>query len=276
MMQPTKRNRSLIIFLFMCIALFWVLPLIFMILNSLKSFQEVTVNTLSFPKSLYFGNYEEVWVKANYFTLFSNTLLITLVSLVGIVITSSMAGYFLARMKRYGNIIIFIFGIGIIVPFQGIMIPLIQTINDFGLIDSKLVLIFVYIAQLSPMAIFLYYAQVKSVPLSLEEMAQIDGAGPIRIFFKIVFPQLRSITATVVVLNSLWIWNDFLLPLLIIQSDRNKTLALGTYALFTGQYATKANLSMTAIFMASIPMIILYFSAQKYIIGGVTAGAVKE
>ncbi|MFP4266772.1 MAG: carbohydrate ABC transporter permease [Spirochaetaceae bacterium] len=133
----------------------------------------------------------------------------------------------------------------------------------------------VYIALGTPIAIFLYQGYVKTIPYTLEESAIIDGAGPITIFFRIIFPLLKPMTSTIVILQSLYIWNDFLLPLISLSSESVKTIPLGIAGKFFGQYAFKWNLGITAMLLASLPMLVLYILLQRHIIGGVMRGSVK-
>lgn len=276
MMSNKKRLTLLVGLLMGVIALMWLTPVYFVIINAFKTFKEVVVDTAAFPTSLYLDNFKELWQKANYPLLVRNSLIITISSLAGIILFGSMAGYRLARSKsRWSYILLIYFIITMIIPFQAIMIPLVKVLKDFHLIDKLGGIILVYIAQSTPIAIFFYQAAVRNIPRSMEESAKIDGAGPFRTFFQIIFPLLSPITATVVILQTLWIWNDFLLPLVTLQTPANKTLALGTYAVFVGKYGTKMNIGMAAVFLASIPMLTLYLFLQKYIVKGITSGATK-
>ena len=258
------------------VALMWLTPVYFVIINAFKTFKEVVVDTASFPTSMYLDNFKELWQKADYPLLVRNSLIITASSLAGIVLFGSMAGYRLARSKsRWSYVLLIYFIMTMIIPFQSIMIPLVKVLKDYNLIDKLGGIILVYIAQSTPIAIFFYQAAVRNIPHSMEESAKIDGAGPFRTFFQIIFPLLSPITATIVILQTLWIWNDFLLPLVTLQTPANKTLALGTYAVFVGKYGTKMNIGMAAVLLASIPMLTLYLVLQKYIVKGITAGATK-
>ena len=273
----SKKKMTLIVGIVMgLISLMWLTPVYFVIINAFKTFKEVVVDTAAFPTSMYLENFVELWQKADYPLLVRNSLIITVTSLAGIVFFGSMAGYKLARSKsRWSYILLIYFIMTMIIPFQSIMIPLVKVLKDYNLIDKLGGIILVYIAQSTPIAIFFYQAAVRNIPHSMEESAKIDGAGPFRTFFQIIFPLLSPITATVVILQTLWIWNDFLLPLVTLQTPGNKTLSLGTYAVFVGKYGTKMNIGMAAVLLASIPMLTLYLVLQKYIVKGITAGATK-
>ncbi|HOJ64061.1 MAG TPA: carbohydrate ABC transporter permease [Spirochaetota bacterium] len=207
--------------------------------------------------------------------VFFNTLIITVFSVVGIVITSAMAAYALVRNEyRLSWIIFLLFTFSMVVPFQSIMVPLVETAKGLGLNNTLWGLILIYIGLGSPMAIFMYHGFIKAIPKELEESAAIDGAGPFTIFFRIVFPLLTPITATIVILNVLWIWNDFLLPLIILQSKELRTIQLAQYSFF-GAYSKEYGLALASLVTSAAPIIIFYLIMQKYIIKGITSGAVK-
>ncbi|ACL69707.1 carbohydrate ABC transporter permease [Halothermothrix orenii] len=269
-------NKYVIGILMGIVSVIWFIPIYFMIINSFKPFREVLMYTSRFPEKFNLNNFVEVWEKANYLKLFTNSIIITSISLLGIVILASMAAYKLARSHdnvSKGLLVYFI--LTLVIPFQAVMIPLVKIMKDINVIDTRIGIILVYIALGSPMAIFLYYGYIKTLPMSLEEAALIDGAGEFQIFFKIIFPLLKPITSTVIILQSLWIWNDFLLPLITLQSEANKTIPLGTTATFMGQYTHRWDLAITAMFLASLPLMVLYFFVQKYIVKGIVKGAIK-
>ncbi len=274
----SKKNRTTTIACIVmgAISLVWFLPVYFMLINSFKPLKGVIFTTAAFPKSIYFGNIVEVWQGADYFLLFSNSFIITFISIVGIVLCAAMAGYRLSRAGgRVAALLLSYFVLTLIIPFQAVMIPLVKTMREFSMIDSRWGLILVYVALGSPIAIFLYQGYIKTLPYALEESAIIDGAGQLTIFFRIIFPLLKPMTSTIVILQSLYIWNDFLLPLISIQSDQLKTIPLGIAGKFFGQYAFKWNLGITSMLMASLPMLLLYIFVQRFIISGVMKGSVK-
>jgi len=275
-MKKSKSSTTIACVVMGLISLVWFLPVYFMLINSFKPLKGVIFTTAAFPDSVYFGNIIEVWNGADYFLLFSNSLIITFVSLVGIVLCAAMAGYRLSRAaSRVAALLLSYFILTLIIPFQAVMIPLVKTMREFSMIDSRWGLILVYIALGSPIAIFLYQGYIKTLPYALEESAIIDGAGPLTIFFRIIFPLLKPMTSTVVILQSLYIWNDFLLPLISLQSENLKTIPLGIAGKFFGQYAFKWNLGITSMLMASLPMLLLYIFVQRFIISGVMKGSVK-
>lgn len=161
-----------------------------------------------------------------------------------------------------------------LIPFQAIMIPLVQIYGGLNLLNSRWILIYMYLGFGSSFAVFLYHGFIKAIPLELEEAAMIDGCSRIQVFFRIVFPLLKPTTLTLIILNVLWIWNDFLLPSLVLISSSNRTLPLTTFY-FHGTYTSDYGLLMAALMLTILPVIIFYAFLQKYIIKGVMEGAVK-
>lgn len=258
------------------ISLLWLVPIYFLIINSFKPLRAVAVNTGAFPTSLYLDNFKEVWRQVNFPVLLRNSVIVTVGSVALVVLLSSMAGYKLARSgSKKANWIILYFLVAMVVPFQAVMIPLVKLMSGLNLTDNLFGIILLYGALQAPMAMYLYYGAAKAISPALEESARIDGAGVFRTFFSVIFPLLSPMTVTVVILNTLWIWNDFLLPLVMLTSPAKKTIPLGTTALFSGQFMTKWNLGITAIFLASLPMLVLYVAMQKYIVKGIADGSVK-
>ena len=195
----------------------------------------------------------------------------------GIIAFSSIAAYILDRRKnRYTKIAHLIIITPMLIPFQTIMITLLKSMNVLHLSGSKLGLGIQYWGFGIPMATFIFYNFMKTIPKEIDESAVIDGASTFRTFRSIIFPLLKSVTVTVIVLDVMWIWNDFLLPLLMVNSsNETKTLVLAAYT-FVGQMNTKWHYAMTAMVLAVVPSIIIFIFLQKYIIGGLTAGAVKD
>lgn len=203
-------------------------------------------------------------------------LIITAIGIAGIVVFSSMAAYILERREgRYCKIAHAIIITPMLIPFQAIMITLLKSMNIFHLSGSKIGLGIQYWGFGIPMATFIIYNFMKTIPRELDESATIDGASTFRTFVSIIFPLLKSVVVTVIVLDVMWIWNDFLLPLLMVNSNNEtKTLVLAAYT-FVGQMNTKWNYALTAMVLAIVPSVIVFILLQKYIVEGVVAGAVK-
>lgn len=257
-------------------ALLFLYPLFLAIFNSFKSFQEVMTDVIALPKHWTFDNYTYVWKYINYPRLFLNNAIITILGLAGIVFVSSIAAYKLARTKtRISGIIYFLCIMPMLIPFQSIMLTVLKTARFLHLSDSDWGLGLLYWGFGAPLAMFIYHGFVKGIPKELDESAKIDGASGFRLFFSVIFPLLKSVTTTIVIIDVMWIWNDFLLPLLMVNgSPTTKTLTLAAYT-FVGQYASDWQYAMTAMVMAVLPSIIVFIFLQKYIVKGVVAGAVK-
>jgi len=251
-------------------------PLALIVLGSFKTYSEIMTNAISIPEKLSFQNFLNVFRDMNYPRAFLNTVIVTFLGTLGIVFIGSLAGYKLSRTKTNLSYILFIFSIiPMMIPFQSYMIALVKISKSLHLIDSIWGLSIIYWGLGSPLAIFLYHGFVKGIPKELDECASIDGCSPIRAFFKIIFPLLKPTTATVVVINAMWIWNDFLLPLLIVGTDKsNATLQLAAYG-FMGQYKMQWNNIMAGAILIILPALAIYLIFQKHIIAGMVDGSVK-
>ena len=207
-----------------------------------------------------------------------NSLYVTILTTIGTILISSMAGYGLARMnsRRTEARLSLLFYLSVMIPFQAIMICLVKIMADLHLTNSLFGLVLNNIGLGSPVAIFLYAGATRSIPHSLDESASMDGAGTYSTFFRIIFPCLSSITSTVAVFTILGSWNDFLKPSILISQASKMTLPVGTYQIVTSQYGNKPHLLITTLVMAAIPMIVVFLFLQRFIISGITQGAVKE
>ena len=276
--QTPKRSVGLIILeviLILCAAVY-IYPVFLMFTNSFKSFKEVLVNVVALPTHLEFANYTHVIEKINYGRLFFNNVVITFTGILGIVFFSSLAAYILARRNtRFTRAAYMFCIIPMLVPFQTIMIRLVKVLKTLHLSGSLLGLGIQYWGFGIPMAVFIYMGFIKTIPRAIDESATIDGASAFSTYVRIIFPLLKPVTATVMVLDVMWIWNDFLLPMLMVNSSpKTKTLTLAAYT-FVGQYNTQWQYAMTAMVLALLPSILFFIFMQKHIIKGVVAGAVK-
>jgi raffinose/stachyose/melibiose transport system permease protein len=257
------------------IGLVFLIPFYYVVSNSLKSFSEILTNTSSLPSVLQFQNYVNAFEQLNYLKVFTNSLIVTIASNIVLVVFCSMAAYMLVRTKkRISNVIFMLFVAAMVIPFQSIMIPLVKTAGTLGLLNSIWGLVIMYLGFGSGITIFLYHGFIKGIPVELEEAAIIDGCTPFGVFWKIVFPLLKPITVTIIILNSLWIWNDFLLPSLVLQDPELRTIPLATFFFF-GQYTKQWDLALAALVLSIIPLLIFFFSMQKHIIKGITSGSIK-
>jgi raffinose/stachyose/melibiose transport system permease protein len=272
----TARNvgSAIIGVVLILIGLFFFLPVFLTIINAFKSMEEMTRPFYSLPRHLAFENFSQVVQTTHMVNAFATSVLVVSLSMVGIVLFTSMASYAIVRHKNAYNKIIYIgFVSGLMVPFSVLMIPLMKVVG-FLRIGSLGGLILIYIALGMSLPVFLLAGFIKgSVPIELEESAHIDGAGNFRIFVSVVLPLLKPILATVVILGTVWIFNDFLLPSLLLTSKRF-TIPLSQYQL-SGQYLQWWNLMLAGFTLTLLPLVVLFLSFQKYFIKGVTEGALK-
>ncbi|RAV10594.1 carbohydrate ABC transporter permease [Paenibacillus contaminans] len=257
------------------LALLFLVPFYFVLVNSFKSFGDLLSNSASLPKTLQLDNYTRVWSIMNYPKAFVNSFMITVLSNVGLVVISSMAAYRLVRHpSRLNNLLFACFVAAMVIPFQSIMIPLVRVADQLGLMNSIPGLVICYFGFGVSLNLFLYHGFMKSIPREVEESAVVDGCTPYGVFWRIVFPLLKPMSVTIVLLNSLWIWNDFLLPLLVLNGPELRTIPLATYSFF-GQYTKQWDLALAALVLGVTPIVLFFLAMQKHIIEGITAGSVK-
>ncbi|MGE4584330.1 MAG: carbohydrate ABC transporter permease [Sphaerochaeta sp.] len=258
------------------VAIGYLYPLFLVVINSFKTFSEITSNVLAFPTTLVWKNFQNAFRIMEYPRYFLNTLLATAVGVCGVVVVSSLAGYKLSRTKtRYSFVMFMVLIAPMMIPFHSFMISLVKVAKQLHLIGSPLGLGILYWGLGASLALFMYHGAVKSVPQELDDCALIDGASPFRAFFQIIFPLLQPVTVSVIVINTMWMWNDFLLPLLVLSgSKKSLTLQLAAYNFF-GLYKVEWNYAMAGVLLTILPAVIFYLSLQRYIIKGMVAGAVK-
>ena len=277
-MKLKKIILNILLIAFGCAYLF---PVYIIVVNAFKNRAQLYENILALPEVASFQYFTKAMDKMDFGNALKNSLIVTLVSLLFIVVLDSMCAWMLARRDdKLSRVIFMTFVATMLIPFQTLMMPLLQVLGffrdslGFQVTDTLGGLIFCYIGFGASMSVFLFHGFVKSVPVAVEEAATIDGCSKLGVFFRIVFPMLKPVTMTVIILNVIWIWNDYLLPSLILYSKKNRTIPLST-ANFFGQYTIQWNLAMAGLTLTIIPVIIFYLCAQKYIIKGVAAGAVK-
>ena len=274
MKKRSAISAGIYMFLILC-ALFTLTPLVLALVNSFKSNGEILTNVIWVPKQVTFENYVRSFDKMHYLRSLGNTIFLAGGSVVLIVLFSALAGWKLCRTKtRLSRFLLSLFIFSMLIPFSSIMIPLYKVVLVLDIKNSLFGLCFVYAGLGVSMAIFLYHGFVKGIPKELEEAAAIDGCSPLQTFFRIVFPMLKPVTATICITNVLWIWNDFLLPLIILSDNKNYTLLLSTNTLF-GQYSSDWSAILSALVIAALPVIVFYALLQKQILKGITDGAMK-
>ncbi len=269
-----KQKRWLLIFFGFALAIVWLFPFYLMIVNSLKTKKDIFINTLGLPEVFTFDNYQQAFESLDFVRTFSNSILLTALSVVLILLTSSIAAFALQRTKnKVSGFIFTLFIAAMLIPFQSVMIPLITV---FGRTNQLHMggLVFMYIGFGASLSIFLYHGAMKSIPLALDEAAIMDGASRLQIYRYVIFPMLKPTTVTVAVLNTMWIWNDYLLPSLVINKEGTQTIPLKMFFFF-GEYTKQWHLALAGLTIAIIPVIIFYFFMQKQIIKGISEGAIK-
>jgi len=281
--KPGTIAAEIITALFFIVFLF---PFILVIINSAKSSFEVTQYPLALPTQWgnIINNVAKIWTSESvrYPSSLISSAIITITSLVLINLFSAMAGWVLVRTKtKVSSAIFILFVASMVIPFQIVMFPLLSwfrtvtVATGIKLLRTYQGIILSYIGFGAPLSIFMFHGFIKSIPLELEEAATIDGCHKHEIFFKIIFPILKPIQATVLVLNGIWIWNDYLLPLLVLGKGNDVMTIPLAVSNFAGAFVKQWDLILTAILMAMIPIIIFFLFAQKYIVKGMVAGAIK-
>lgn len=278
--KTKMRGRDWIKFVILLLVAIAVLaPIILVLINSFKGKAFISTEPFALPNAESFvglDNYTGGIEKIGFFSALGVSVFITVFSVALIVLCTSMCAWFIVRVKAwYTSLLYLLCAFSMIVPFQMVMFPMSQIANMLRL-DNMFGILFIYLGFGAGLAVFMFTGFIKSVPLEIEEAAMIDGCGPLRTFFLIVFPILKPTAITVAILNTMWIWNDYLLPTLILGSDPNiRTLPMAIQYLRGGYGAIDMGAMMGMIVLAIIPIIIFYLSCQKYIIKGVVAGAVK-
>ncbi|MCD9022650.1 carbohydrate ABC transporter permease [Cohnella silvisoli] len=258
------------------LAILFVIPIYYLIVTTFKSPDEATFHPLALPFHFTLSNYYEAWNAMNYPKVLMNTSIITVCSVAGIILFSSMAAYSLARRDHAVNRAIFYFFLaGMMVPFQMGLVSLFKLINSLGIMDTLLAVICVNIGGGGIVALFLFKSFITaSVPIELEEAAFIDGCSVQKTFWFIAFPLLTPVTATVAILSTLNVWNDFLNPLLFLQSRENSLILLEVYRNI-GQFSVDWTSLFPMLLLGVAPLMFFYLIMQRYVIKGVAAGALK-
>ena len=274
----TKRKKSLAVteIVMILLAVIWFIPIYYLIVTTLKSPKEATASPLALPKVFLVENYVTAWQNMQFPRAFGNTLFITATAVFFIVIFASMAGYALARTKTKWGMRLFLFFLaGLIVPFQMNIVSLYKIVKSVHLMNSAFAVILVNVAINTPQGVFLFKEFIEStIPRELEEAAEIDGCSVGKKFFSIVLPLLKPVISTVVIIVTLNVWNEFMTPLLFLQS-REKDVILQEVSRNIGQFSTDWTALFPMLMLGVAPLMIFYVFMQKYIIAGVAAGAVK-
>jgi raffinose/stachyose/melibiose transport system permease protein len=274
--QNLKESIS-IIFLSILTVIF-IVPMLLVLMNSFKSKLFVSTQPFTFPNTqtfVGFENYINGLTTSGFFNAFVRSVWITVAAVIVIVVFTSMTSWYISRVKsKFTKSLYYLFVFSMIVPFQMVMYTMTFIVNRIAF-NNVFGIVLVYLGFGAGLAVFMFTGFIKSVPIEVEEAATIDGCTPLQTFFLVVFPMLKSITITVAILNVMWIWNDYLLPYLIL-GESQKTIPVAIQIAMQGAYgATDYGGFMAMLVVAIIPIIIFYICSQKYIIKGVISGAVK-
>ncbi len=252
-----------------------IFPLYLTITIAFKTPQELANNLLALPKSWSFDNFIQAIEMTNFFKAFGNSFVVTVFVVIFTVLTNSLVAYAIARNmhKKFYKFMFFYFVSAMFIPFPIIMLPIVKQTSAWGM-DNLVGLIILYIVYNLAFNIFIYVGYIRTIPLELEEAAIMDGANTWQVFWKVIFPLLSPMNATVAILASLGAWNDFMLPLVILSDREMATLPLVQY-IFQSQFSTDYNLAFASYLMALAPMIIVYIFAQRWVISGVMKGTIK-
>lgn len=277
--KSTKVSDSIIFIVLCVLVVLFMVPILFIILNSFKGKLFISDNPFAFPTVETFSgltNYLNGIAKTNFFSAFGWSLFITVFSVMAILLFTSMTAYYITRVKsKITSTIYYMFAFSMIVPFQMVMFTMSKLANSLHL-NNPWGMVLLYVGFGAGLSVFMFSGFVKSIPIEIEEAAMIDGCTPLQTFFGVVMPILKPTAITVAILNAMWIWNDYLLPYLVIGiSTKYKTIPVVVQYL-VGSYGAKDMGAMMALLvLAIIPIILFYLVCQKYIIEGVVAGAVK-
>ncbi len=272
-----KHSRKIIFAILSVICALFLFPVFIVLMNSFKSKFYISSEPFKFPTNETFAglsNYIDGLAKTGFFSAFLTSLVITVLSVGAIVLFASMTAWYITRVKNtFTKLTYYAFVFSMVVPFQMVMFTMVKTANVLRL-DNPLGLVVIYLGFGAGLSVFMFSGFVKGIPIEIEEAAMIDGCGPIRTFFLVVFPLMKPTTITVAIINTMWIWNDYLLPYLVIGSDY-KTIPIAIQYLRGGYGSIDMGAMMAMLVLSIVPVVIFYLLCQKHIIKGVVAGAVK-
>ncbi len=276
-LEVSKNSATILTVILSFLSVAFLYPIFLVLINSFKNRLYISDIPFKLPKGDTFvglSNYIDGATKIGFFDAFGRTAFITIFSVTAIVLFTSMTSWYLVRVKHWiTNKLYYIFVFAMIVPFQMVMFTMSKVANDLGL-NNMYGLVILYLGFGAGQGVFLFTGFIKSIPLEIEEAAMIDGCNPLQTFFSIVLPILKPTAITVAILNAMWVWNDFLLPSLILPQNKG-TISMVIQNLKGGYGSIDMGAMMAMLVLAILPIIIFYLSCQKYIIKGIAAGAVK-
>ena len=278
--KAKKRNHAIMITILILLFILFIMPFILVIINVFKTKADIVTDPLALIGAHGFTlqNFPEAMAKMNFFNVFKNSLIITILSTVLTIFVSAMASFVIVRNGKWKfcSGLFALMVASMVIPFQVLMVPLVSVYGGiFGVLNHRITLILMHTGFSVSMATFMFHGAIHTnIPLELEEAALIDGCTRWQTFWKIVFPLLKPTIATVAIIDAMAFWNDYLLPSLVLTDKSLYTIPIATQA-FYGTYSTDIGLVMAALLLAMLPILILYLFLQKYIVAGVTSGAVK-
>ena len=275
--EPKKKNNVLLYLILIILSIVFLAPIFIVLYNSFKGKLYISRSPFALPNSTSFSglaNYVNGIDKTGFISAFGYSLFITVGSTAVIILFTSMTAWYITRVKsKFTSCLYYLFVLSMIVPFQMVMFPMSKVANMLSL-DNPLGIIIIYLGFGSGLSVFMFSGFVKSIPIDIEEAAMIDGCSPVKTFFLIVLPLLKPIAITIAILNVMWIWNDYLLPYLLLGTEY-KTIPIAVQYLRGGYGAVDMGAMMAILVLAIITIVIFYLTCQKHIIEGVAAGAVK-
>jgi raffinose/stachyose/melibiose transport system permease protein len=275
-MQKSNKLVDVIIFVFtLILAVLFFFPIYFSLISAFKSNGEILRNAMAFPSGLYLDSFKYLLTKTPFPGAMLNSLILTVSSIICEVLVIPMAAYAIERTgKKWTRAVYVYFLAGLMVPFQSYMIPLFKEIKAFGFFGTLGAPIVIYISGSIGFGVLLYSSFIKGIPAEIEEASAIDGCSRVRTFWQIVFPLLGPCTASFVVLNGLSVWNDFLMPSLVLSSGKPKTMIVEIFR-FVGELASQWDMVFAGTAMSIVPVLIAFIALQKYFVKGLAAGATK-
>lgn len=268
-------NRALVYAVLIALLLFAVIPLILAWFTAFKTSQEILFNPYGPPIPPHLDNLVNAWTQGRFSVYFNNSLIISLVDVIAMMIVAPLAGYAFGRMRFPGQrFLLIVFLIGLTIPVGAIIIPLYLIMRDFGLINTHGAVIVADVALAAPIFIFIMRAAFKDLPGELEDAARIDGATEIRIFWDVMLPLVKPALLTLALLEFLWSWNDLLLPLVFLTSDDLRTMPVGML-FYRGRFSVDYGLMSAGVLIISLPVIIMFLLFQRSFVKGLTGGALK-
>ena len=278
-MERTKRKlkpSDIVLFVItIFLLILFLYPIYFAFISALKSNGDILKDPTAFPTSLYFQNFKDLFAKSDFATAIIHSVILTVVSEILIVVVVPLAAYGIERRQSKATKLIYTYFLaGMMIPFHLYMFPLFKELKIFNMFGNMVGPIVIYISGSIAFGSLLYCSFLKGIPLEIEEAAKIDGCNPFQIFWKVTFPLLGPCTASMVILNGLGIWNDYLMPYLVLPSGQAKTITV-EIASFVGQYTARWDIVFAGTVISIVPALIIFCMFQKYFVKGITAGAAK-